>query len=110
MSRIVLGKKACIDHVYTLTSTIRNRLAENKSMFACLIDMQKAFDWVDRDFLFYKLLKYNIDENFYKCVKALYEQSCVKINNYKTDWFPTETESDVWQGDALSPTLHALVS
>ncbi len=56
--------RACIDHVYTLTSIIRNRLAENKSMFTCFIDMQKAFDWVDRDFLFYELLKYNIDGQF----------------------------------------------
>ncbi len=43
--------RACIDYVYTLTSIIRNRLAENKTTFACFIDMQKAFDWVDRDFL-----------------------------------------------------------
>ncbi len=97
--------RAWIDHVHTLTSIIRNRLAKNKSTFACFIDMQKAFDWVHRDFLFYKLLKYNIDG---KCIKGLYDypQSCVKINDYKTDWFPTE--SRVRQGDALSPTLFNL--
>ncbi len=42
--------RASIDHMYTLTSIIRNGLAENKSTFACFIDMQKAFDWVYRDF------------------------------------------------------------
>ncbi len=36
--------------------------------------MQKAFDWVDRDLLFYKLLKYNINGNIYKCIKAMYNQ------------------------------------
>ncbi len=96
--------RACIDHVYMLTSIIRNRLAENKSMFACFIDMQKAFAWADIFFKFYKQLKCKI----YKCIKALYDhlQSCVKINNYKqTGSF---TESGVWQGDALSPTLFSL--
>jgi len=100
--------RACIDHVYTLTTVIRNRLAENKGTFSCFIDMQKAFDWVDRDLLFYKLLIYNIDGKTYNCIKALYDhpQSCVKINTYKTDWLPTE--SSVRQGDALSPTLFSL--
>ncbi len=44
----------------------------------------------------------------YKCIKALYDhpQSCFKINNYKIDWFPTE--SGVQQGDALSSTLFSL--
>ncbi len=57
--------------MFTLTSIIRNRLAENKSIFACFSDMQKAFDWVDRDVLFYKLLKYNIDGQIYKMYKSI---------------------------------------
>ncbi len=70
--------------------------------------MQKAFDWVDRDLLFYKLLTYNIDGNIYRCIKALYNHpvASVKVNEYMTDWFPTD--SGVKQGDSLSPTLFAL--
>ncbi len=34
--------------------------------------MQKAFDGVDRDMLFYKLIEYNIDGNIYNYIKALY--------------------------------------
>ncbi len=29
--------------------------------------MQKAFDWVDWELLFYKLLQYSIDDRIYKC-------------------------------------------
>ena len=101
-------KRACIDHIYSLTSMIRNRLADNKETFACYIDMQKAFDWVDREMLFYKLLAYNIDGNLYKCIKALYNHplSCVRVNTHLTDWFCTE--NGVRQGDSLSPTLFAV--
>ncbi len=51
--------------------------------------MQKAFDCIDRDLLFYKLLKYNINGNIFKCIKAMYSHpiSCVKVNNNITDWF-----------------------
>lgn len=101
-------KRACVDHIFSLTSIIRNRFAESKDTFACFIDMQKAFDWVDRDMLFYKLLSYNIDGKIYKCIKSLYNHplSCIKVNSYTTDWF--ETENGVRQGDSLSPTLFAI--
>ena len=100
--------RSCIDHIFSLTSLIRNRFAENKDTFACFIDMQKAFDWVDRDMLFYKLLSYNIDGFIYKCIKALYNHplSCIKINSCITEWFTTE--NGVRQGDSLSPTLFAI--
>ena len=70
--------------------------------------MQKAFDWVNRDLLFYKLLEYNIDGKIYNCIKAMYNHplSYIKLNSYVTEWFPTD--SGVRQGDSLSPTLFAL--
>ncbi len=97
--------RARVDHMYTITSILRNRLSENKSTFTCFIDMPKAFDWVDRDMLFYKLLEYNINGKIYKSIKALHNHplSKVKVNIYTTSWFTTE--SGVRQGDSLSPTL-----
>ncbi len=32
--------------------------------------MQKAFDWLDSDLLFDKLLKYNTNDNIYKCINV----------------------------------------
>ncbi len=95
-------------HIYTFTSLIRNRCSENKSMFCCFIEMQKAFDWVDRDLSFFKLLEYNIDVKIYNCIKAMYNHplSCVKLNSNVTDWF--STENGVCQGDFLWPTLVAI--
>ena len=70
--------------------------------------MKKVFDWVNRDLLFCKLLSYNIDGNFYKCIKAMYSNpiSGIKLNQYLTDWF--DTDSGVCQGDSLSPTLFGI--
>ncbi len=79
--------RSCVDQLYTLTSLVINILSENKSTYACCIDMQNAFDWVNRDMLFYKLLEYNFDGKIYNCIKALYNHrlSSVKVNNYVTD-------------------------
>ena len=100
--------RSCIDHIFSLTSIIRNRIDQGLSTFCCFIDMKKAFDWVDRDLLFYKLLMYNIDGKIYNSIKSLYSHplSSIKLNNYRTDWFTTE--SGVRQGDSLSPTLFGI--
>ncbi len=82
-------------------------MTEGKDTFCAFIDMQKTFDWVDWDLLFYRLLKYNITGNIYYCIKALYSQyiACVKVNNNVT-WF--DITSGVQQGRSLSPTVFGL--
>ncbi len=58
--------------------------------------------------MFYKLLKYNINGNIYKCIKAMciHPVAFVKVNNNVTDWF--NIGSGVRQGDSLSPALFGL--
>ena len=50
--------RSCIDHMYVLYTTVKNRLLHNNETFACFIDAKKTFDKVDRDCMWYKL--YNI--------------------------------------------------
>lgn len=101
-------KRSCEDHIFTLTSVLQNKLNEKKSVYAAFIDLEKAFDWVHRDLLLYRLLQYNIDGKMYWNVKGLYRhnESCMKLNNVCTDWFTIN--SGVKQGDNISPTLFSL--
>ena len=71
--------------------------------------MKKAFDWVDRDLLFYKLrTQFGIHGTMHTAIKSLYAAptACVKLNTMRTDWFPIA--SGVKQGDSLSPTLFSM--
>jgi hypothetical protein len=99
------SKRACIDHIFSITSIIRNRLKNNVSTFVCFIDFQKAFDYVNRDLLLYKLLLDKVDGNMYFAIKSIYDNtvSSLRLNNKLTDWF--DIDSGVRQGDALSTTL-----
>ena len=100
--------RSCEDHIFTLSTIIKNRLDSSKCTFACFIDMQKAFDWVDRDLLFYKLISYNITGKIYWAIKSMYvnTQSCLQLNKIFTDWF--SVLNGVKQGDDFSPTLFTL--
>lgn len=96
--------RSCEDHIFSVCSILRNR----KSTFATFIDLQKAFDFVNRDMLLYKLLANGIDGNMYNAIKAMYSDTsaCMQLNKDRTDWF--SVNSGVRQGDNLSPTLFAL--
>ena len=69
------------------------------------IDLEKAFDWVDRTLLLFSLLRQNVDGNMYLMIKTMYThtRSCIKLNKLFTDWF--DVNSGVKQGDNMSPTL-----
>jgi hypothetical protein len=77
--------RSCLDHVFTLNSVTQN---EN-STFVVFIDLQKAFDSVDRDLLEFRLFDSGIDGNFYHAVRSLYKntQECVRLDEEYTDWF-----------------------
>ncbi len=96
--------RSCEEHVFTLNSIIRN----NSKVFTAFIDLKKAFDFVDRDMLLYKLLINGVDGNVYNSIKSIYSSStsCIRINNKLTDWFDCKT--GVKQGDNLSPTLFSV--
>ena len=100
--------RSCEDHVYTACIVVRNRLLNKKRTFATFLDIQKAFDFVDRDALLYRLLSSGIDGKFYNSLKAMFldTTSCVKLNGMLTSWFPVS--SGVWQGDSISPTTFAV--
>ena len=65
-------KRSCSEHIFTVTSLIRNILFAGLDTHAAFIDMEKAFDWVNRKLLFYRLLEFNIDGKLYNAIKTLY--------------------------------------
>ena len=98
------ANRSCEDHVFTLNSIIRN----NANVHTTFIDLKKAFDFIDRDMLLYKLLLNNIDGKVYNSVKSIYAETsaCIRINSTRTDWF--YCKSGVKQGDNCSPTLFSI--
>ena len=68
-----------------------SRLDEKRNTFVAFIDFEKAFDWIDRDLLLYKLLLCPIDGKFYYAIKSLYNQiyAGVRLDGHNYNWFET---------------------
>ena len=83
---------------------LRNRVLEQKSSYISFIGFEKAFDWIDRGMLKYKLILYNVDGKYSEAVRAMYNNTrAIEVNHMFSSWF--DTRFGVRQGDTLSPTL-----
>ena len=102
------ASRSCIDHILVLCSILRNRKALGLSTFLSFIDVQKAFDSIDRNLLFFKLSQIGISGKFYNAIKAMYSnpRSKILLNEYETDFF--DCPIGVKQGDNISATLFSI--
>ncbi|MES9883911.1 MAG: reverse transcriptase family protein, partial [Sedimenticola sp.] len=100
--------RSCMDHVYSLYSIVNNRKTKRKSTFVAFIDARKAFDTVNRDCLWYKLMSVGLHGKVVGAIQSLYSNvSCaVRVNDDLTEWF--DVNLGVKQGCVLSPTLFSL--
>ena len=78
-----------LDHIFVLHSLIDLHLSRKERVYCAFIDYKKAFDLVDRSSLWSKLLKNNVDGNFFKVINHMYNQakSCVISGSDKSELF-----------------------
>ena len=97
--------RSCQDHMITLHNIAVNQSLLGKEVFACFVDLKKAFDSVNRNLLWHKLTLYGINGNFLAALEGMYEdfQSAVELNGHCTPFF--QVSCGVKQGCLLSPSL-----
>ena len=96
------------DHIFNLKCLIDLYLFRGKKLYCAFIDYKKAFDSVNRIYLWQKLLSLNVDGKMFKIIHNMYEQakSCVKAGNCKSQFFSCNV--GVRQGENLSPILFSI--
>jgi sorting nexin-29 len=96
------------DHIFLLQHLIDKYRSKRKSLFACFIDLSKAFDTINRDRLWSRLDKIGIRGRMLQALKSYYEtvRECVKTAAGLTGAF--DSRLGVKQGCPLSPTLFGL--
>ena len=77
----------------------------NAKMYLAFVDFSKFFDTINRDVLFYKLLKYGVSGPVYKVIKSMYStrKYRVRIDGHLSPNFLAT--SGVKQGCPMSPIL-----
>ena len=97
------------DHMFIL-KTLIDKYTNKKGgqLYACFVDLSKAFDTVWGTGLLVKLLRHEVGGKFYGVIKAMHEQvkSCVKTSSGFSQLL--ECTLGVKQGEVLSPILFYL--
>ena len=100
--------RICMDNVYTLNEIVQGRLREDKKNYAFFLDIQKAYDSVWHDGLWYKLWDMCVKGRMWCVIKIMYEssKSVVLLEGEKSDTFTIE--QGVAQGCSLSTILFSV--
>ena len=100
--------KSTVDAAFVLHNLIDHVLSQKLRLHCAFIDLQKAFDSVYRNALWFKLFNMGIDGKILQTFRAMYAvvKSCVKSCNKYSDFF--EISIGLRQGLNNSPALFAL--
>ena len=100
--------RGTIDNMFIIQSIVDYSLEQGEKAYCAFIDFRKAFDYLNRDCLWFKLLKSGIRGNMYDIIKDMYEETTasVKHQGILSDIF--ECNFGVRQGESISPFLFNL--
>ena len=97
-----------VDNSFVLHGLISHLLNQGNKLYCAFVDFTKAFDYIVRDNLWYKLIKLGLRGNIINIIKSMYSsvKSRVKFNNNLGNEFYCNL--GVRQGECLSPLLFSL--
>ena len=106
------GKKCSrtSDHLMVIKFLIDKIVkGEKKKLYACFVDVKKAYDCTNREILFHKLLiEYGVGGNFLRILQSLYDNHEVYVRVSDGLLQPIRTSIGLKQGCGISPLLFNL--
>ena len=85
--KLVLNQFTATDNIFILCAIIDKQRCISKPLYTCFVDFTKAFDYIDRTALYYKLLNRGIDGSLRNIIKNMFSKAeCrVKLDSYISD-------------------------
>src|SRR5207245_4481876 len=84
-------------------------LEKKKELWMAFIDLEKAFDRIPREVVWWALRKRGVDEWLINVVKSMYEGATTAVNFKEGESAESEVKVGVHQGSVLSPLLFIIV-
>ena len=97
------------DAIFVIRQLQEKYLAANKRLYMAFVDLEKAFDRVPREVIWWALRKLGVDEWIVRLVQGMYSnaRSRVRVGEGYSEEF--EVKVGVHQGSVLSPLLFIIV-
>ena len=100
--------RGCVDQVFVVRQVCEKYLAKGKDVYWAFMDLEKAYDRVDREAMWDVLRLYGVGGKLLRAVKSFYigSKACVRVGNELSEWFPVKV--GLRQGCVMSPWLFNL--
>ena len=97
--------RSTTDQIFTLKQIFEKSWEYGKDLFACFVDLVKAYDRVPRDKLWKVLREYGVNGQLLRSIKSFYcrPEVCVRVNGKQSK--PFHVGVGLRQGCVLSPLL-----
>ena len=104
-----MSGKGTTDAIFIVRQLQEKYLAKNKELWMAFVDLEKAFDRVPREVVWWALRKLGVDEWIVSVIKTMYEEATtsVQLNGRESKGFRVKV--GVHQGSVLSPLLFVIV-
>ena len=100
--------RGCTDQTFTVRQLCEKYIAKGKDVYFAFLDLEKAYDRVDREAMWKVMRIYGIGGRLLQAVESMYASSkaCVRVGNEVSEWFPVRV--GLRQGCVMSPWLFNL--
>ena len=104
-----MSGRGTTDAIFIVRQLQEKHLTANKPLYMAFVDLEKAFDRVPRDVIWWAMRKLGIDEWLVRLVQSMYTdvRSRVRVGNGYSEEFGVGV--GVHQGSVLSPLLFIIV-
>jgi len=97
------------DAIFIIRQVQEKFLAKNKELWIAFVDLEKAFDRVPREVLWWALRRLGVEEWIVIAIKALYEDATTSVKSTQGESKEFGVKVGVHQGSVLSPLLFSIV-
>ena len=100
--------RGCTDQTFIVRQIGEKYIAKGKDVYFAFLDLEKAYDRVDREAMWRVLKIYGIGGSLLRAVKSMYagSKACVRVGSEVSEWFPVRV--GLRQGCVMSPWLFNL--
>ena len=93
------------DAIFTLRQLQEKKIEENQTLYCGFVDLEKAYDRVQREVVFWALRKKGVQERIIRIVESMYDggKTCVRTREGYSTYF--EVKVGLQQGSALNSLL-----
>jgi hypothetical protein len=98
-----------METIFLIRQLMERYREQKKDMHMIFINMEKTYDKVTRNIMWWTLQKHKVSSKYITLIKDMYDNvvTSIRISDRDTNGFPINIE--LHQGSALSPYIFALV-